>query len=161
MPIAHEHRLPRPRGLPAVSPPQPVLTIVEGTSFCRSGYDGDIDVLRHEGLFVLDTRILSLWRLRVDGAALEPLSALALEPYHGTFVGLTAPREGNPEGTIIVERRRFVARGMRDEGTATALHLLSPGPVGQRWLPDPRAHALHSARLQHRQSDQERSMPRP
>lgn len=128
MPIAHEHRLPRPRGLPAVSPPQPVLTIVEGTSFCRSGYDGDIDVLRHEGLFVLDTRILSLWRLRVDGAALEPLSALAIEPYHGTFVGLTAPREGNPEGTIIVERRRFVARGMRED-LVVANYGLEPASV--------------------------------
>lgn len=115
MPIAHEPRLPRPRGMPAVTPPQPVLTIVEGTSFCRSGYDGDIDVLRHEGLFVLDTRILSLWRLKVDGAALEPLSALASEPYHGAFIGLTAPRPGNPEGTVIVERRRFVARGMRED----------------------------------------------
>jgi hypothetical protein len=101
--------------MPAVTPPQPVLTIVEGTSFCRSGYDGDIDVLRHEGLFVLDTRILSLWRLKVDGAALEPLSALASEPYHGAFIGLTAPRPGNPEGTVIVERRRFVARGMRED----------------------------------------------
>lgn len=128
MPIAHEHRLPRPRGLPAVSPPQPVLTIVEGTSFCRSGYDGDIDVLRHEGLFVLDTRILSLWRLRVDGAALEPLSALAIEPYHGTFVGLTAPRAGHPEGTIIVERRRFVARGMRED-LVVANYGLEPASV--------------------------------
>jgi glycogen debranching enzyme len=119
MPIANEYHLPRPRGLPAVSPPQPVLTLVEGTSFCRSGYDGDIDAHRHEGLFVLDTRILSLWRLRVDAAALEPLSALASDPYHGTFVGLTAPREGDPEGTVIVERRRFVARGMREDLVVT------------------------------------------
>lgn len=119
MPTAHEHRPPRPRGLPAVSPPRPELTIVEGTSFCRSGYDGDIDAHRYEGLFVLDTRILSLWRLRVDGAAVEPLSALAIEPYQGAFVGRAAPRAGNPEGTVVVERRRFVARGMREDLVVT------------------------------------------
>ena len=110
-----ERRLTSPRGLPAVSPPHPSMTVVEGTSFCQSGYDGDIDPQRPDGLFVRDTRVVSLWRLRVDGSPLEPLSALATESYHATFVGRTTPRADHPEGTIVVTRDRYVARGLRED----------------------------------------------
>jgi glycogen debranching enzyme len=118
-PLSAPRRATAPRGIPAVAQPQPALTLVEGTSFCQSGYDGDIDPIRAEGLFVRDTRVISRWRLSIDGVGLEPLSSLATEPFHGTFVGRGAPRAGQPEATIVVERQRYVAQGMREDLAVT------------------------------------------
>ena len=35
-----------PQGIAPVAFPEPNLTLVEGTTFCVSGHDGDIDPLR-------------------------------------------------------------------------------------------------------------------
>lgn len=106
-----------PRGLPVVTPPDPSFVLVEGTTFCVSGHDGEIEPQRPDGLFVRDTRIVSRWQLRVDGKPVDPLGALAVEPFHGSFVGRAVPRAGQPEGTLLIERERFVAAGMREDLT--------------------------------------------
>ena len=43
------------------------VTQVEGQTFCLSGRAGDFDPDLPHGLFVLDTRVLSCWQLRVNG----------------------------------------------------------------------------------------------
>jgi len=109
--------LTRPRGIGRVVQPSSGLTLVEGSTFCVSGRDGDIEPYRAEGLFVRDTRVVSRWQLRVDGMPVEALTVIPAEPYECVFVGRAAPRAGHPEGTIVVERRRLVGEGMREDIT--------------------------------------------
>ncbi|MFD1858875.1 amylo-alpha-1,6-glucosidase [Aeromicrobium camelliae] len=107
----------RPRGLPSADAPTSTVTLVEGSSFCVSDFDGSMQPHRADGLFVRDTRVISSWRLTVDGAAVEPLAVIPAEPYECLFVGRAAARAGHPEPTVIVERRRFVGQGMREDVT--------------------------------------------
>lgn len=101
-------------------------SLVEGSSFCASEPSGDIEPDLRDGLFVKDTRVVSTWRLLVDGAPLEALATVPAEPYESTFIGRAAPRPGHDDATIIVTRRRLVGAGMREDitvhnhGTETA-----------------------------------------
>jgi len=105
----------RPHGLvPPISPRRDV-TLVEGSSFCVSSDNGDIAPGGAGGLFVNDTRVLSRWELRVDGRPVDPLTAIPEEPYSCVFVGRAGIRPGHLEPTLIVERHRFVGRGMRED----------------------------------------------
>ncbi|WP_211255891.1 glycogen debranching N-terminal domain-containing protein [Microbacterium trichothecenolyticum] len=106
---------PRRDGVGRVMLVQSTVTLVEGSTFCVSGHDGDIDPLRPDGLFVQDTRVLSRWQLRLDGMPIEPLGVVSAEPYETVFVGRAAPRAGHAEGTVIVERHRMVGQGMRED----------------------------------------------
>ena len=106
---------PRPGGVARVLLVHSTVTLVEGSTFCVSGHDGDIDPLRPEGLFVQDTRVVSRWELRLDDIPIEPLGVVAAEPYESVFVGRAAPRAGHVEGTVIVERHRMVGQGMRED----------------------------------------------
>jgi glycogen debranching enzyme len=93
-------------------------TLVAGTTFCVVEPTGDIEPDRSQGLFVDDTRVLSRWRLRVDGAPVEPLSGDPTEPYEATYVGRAAPRPGHADATVVVERRRELsATGLREDVT--------------------------------------------
>jgi glycogen debranching enzyme len=91
------------------------VTLVEGSSFCVSRNDGDIDAGPPHGVFFRDTRILSVWRLRLDGEAVEPLIVLPDDPYRARFVGRAPPRPGRTDATLLVERDRFVGSGMRED----------------------------------------------
>ena len=64
-------------------------TLVAGTSFCLSAVGGDLDPGGVQGLFVDDTRVVSAWRLRIDGAPVEPLGVVEGERFRATFVGRT------------------------------------------------------------------------
>ncbi len=94
---------------------RPVVTLVEGSSFCVSGLDGDVDPGATHGLFVRDTRIVSTWRLLVDGTPVDALSVIGSEPFEATFVGRGPARDGNPDATLVAERHRLVAQGMRED----------------------------------------------
>ena len=109
------HREPQSDAVERVMLVQSTVTLVEGSTFCVSGHDGDIDPLRPDGLFVQDTRVISRWELRLDGMPIEPLGVVAAEPYESVFVGRAAPRTGHTEGTVIVERHRMVGQGMRED----------------------------------------------
>jgi glycogen debranching enzyme len=69
------------------------------------------------GLFVADTRVLTCWKLAVDGEPVETLSELQDngEPYRQTFVGRIAPRRWATDSTLLVVRARFVGNGMRED----------------------------------------------
>jgi glycogen debranching enzyme len=105
------------------------VTLLEGATFCISATAGDVHRDRPHGLFVADTRILSCWRLAVDGHPVENLSTSEDpgEPFHATFIGRTSPREWVADSTMLVLRSRFVGEGMRED---VVLRNLGPEPVG-------------------------------
>jgi glycogen debranching enzyme len=91
-----------------------LITVVDGSTFCLSDRSGDIGA-NPQGLFFLDARLTSLWELRVDGLAPEPLSAATDVPFHATFVLRAPARPGRPADELLVIRRRWVGQGMRED----------------------------------------------
>ncbi|MFJ8358211.1 glycogen debranching N-terminal domain-containing protein [Streptomyces sp. NPDC093984] len=91
------------------------VTLIEGSSFCLSERGGDLVPGTPHGLFHRDTRILSVWQLRLDDEEIDPLSVIAQEPYEALFLGRARPRPGYSEATVLLERRRFVGAGMRED----------------------------------------------
>ena len=67
------------------------VTLVEGSTFCISDPTGDIRAEAAHGLFFRDTRILSRWRLTLDGSETEALTVYHDEPLSATFVCRAAP----------------------------------------------------------------------
>lgn len=98
-------------------PGDPHVTLVEGASFCVSAHDGSIDPAAAQGLFVRDTRVVSRWQLYVDGVPVEPLGVVPEAPFSCRFLGRAGSRGHGADTTLVVERRRFVARGMREDLT--------------------------------------------
>ena len=91
------------------------VTLVEGASFCLSGRSGDIRPGGAHGLFFLDTRLLSQLELSVDGLAPEPLTVAVAEPFAATYVLRTSPAPGRADSPLLIVRRRYVGRGMRED----------------------------------------------
>jgi len=89
-----------------------IVTLVEGRSFCLSTSAGDIAPEMAQGLFVLDTRALSRWELRINGAPVEGLSVDLREPFAADFAGRGRPAPGQGDADLVVFRRRRVGRGM-------------------------------------------------
>ncbi|MGH9085189.1 MAG: amylo-alpha-1,6-glucosidase [Acidimicrobiales bacterium] len=91
-----------------------VVTLVEGQTFSLSGRTGDMSSDFPHGLFVLDTRVLSRWELRVGGERLEPLTVDIGDPFSGTFVGRAHPAPGQADADVVVFRHRDIGWGMRE-----------------------------------------------
>jgi glycogen debranching enzyme len=90
-------------------------TLIEGTTFCISGTNGDIDAAMTQGLFVRDTRFVSCWRLHVGGVATQPVSSVSSEPFSAAFVSRIRPSAAHPDPGLLVARRRSVGDGMVEE----------------------------------------------
>ena len=95
------------------------VTLVEGQTFCLSGRAGDIMTDFPHGVFVLDTRFVSRWELRVNGHQLEPLTADVTEPFAATFVGHAHPAAGRADADVVVFRHRRIGAGLREVITVT------------------------------------------
>jgi glycogen debranching enzyme len=93
------------------------VTLVEGSAFCISGHSGDLRPEHPEGLFFRDTRFLSELRVRVNGQLPEPLGADCPDPFSATFVLRDHPRAGRADSHVMLFRRRYVGRGMREDLT--------------------------------------------
>ncbi|MDR7083420.1 glycogen debranching enzyme [Arthrobacter ginsengisoli] len=93
------------------------VTLVEGSSFCISLPNGDIHPEHPHGVFVLDTRILSGWRLTINGHPLEPLAAETKEPYRALFAARATRLDGYADSPLIVERLREVGAGIQEQIT--------------------------------------------
>ncbi len=91
------------------------VTLVEGASFCVSDRTGDIEPDRPQGVFYRDTRVVSAWRLLVDDEPLQALAVVPGEPFGARFLARAAARPGQDDSTLVVERRRLVADGMRED----------------------------------------------
>ena len=90
------------------------VTLVEGRTFAISDQTGDMASEIAQGLFVLDTRVLSRLDLRVNGAPLQTLAIESPEPYAATFVTTAAAAAGHADSELTVMRRRHVGKGMRE-----------------------------------------------
>jgi glycogen debranching enzyme len=71
------------------------------------------------GLFVLDTRVLSRWDLRVNGYGLEPLAVDVTEPFAATYVARAHPAADRADADIVVFRHRSIGWGMRERIVVT------------------------------------------
>ncbi|HEX2075904.1 MAG TPA: glycogen debranching N-terminal domain-containing protein [Geodermatophilus sp.] len=103
---------PAPETEPPTSAGQGV-TLVEGSTFCVGPPSGDLRADGPEGLFFRDTRIVSAWRLRLDNCPLQVLTVLRPEPFCATFLARALPEASSTE--VLLERRRFVGEGMRED----------------------------------------------
>ncbi|MBT2521844.1 hypothetical protein J7E80_12840 [Arthrobacter sp. ISL-28] len=74
--------------------------------------NGDISPEYPHGVFHQDTRILSLWRLTINGQPLEPLSAWTPSPYQGIYIGRAVRADGRADSPLTVERTREVGAGI-------------------------------------------------
>jgi glycogen debranching enzyme len=101
---------------PPVTGDTGAVTLLEGSAFCISSRAGDIQRDRPHGLFIADTRVLSCWRLAIDGQPVENLSTVeeSSEPYRATFIGRTPPRRWAADSTMLVLRERNIGDGMRE-----------------------------------------------
>ena len=90
------------------------VILVDGSTFFVGQANGDLDGHGPTGLFLLDTRVLDRWALRLDGVAIDPLTVVPNGPFSATFVG-RIHRDGLPDAPISVVRRRHVGRGMRED----------------------------------------------
>ncbi|MGH9054456.1 MAG: amylo-alpha-1,6-glucosidase [Acidimicrobiales bacterium] len=91
------------------------VTLVEGSAFLVCAPSGAVSPQSAEGFFFRDTRFLSRWSLQVNGEAPEALARSVPDPYSATFVARTKPRPGRADSDLMVERRRYVGRGMRED----------------------------------------------
>ncbi|HEY3810125.1 MAG TPA: glycogen debranching N-terminal domain-containing protein, partial [Acidimicrobiales bacterium] len=91
------------------------VTMVEGSAFMICAPGGDLSPLSAEGFFFRDTRFLSRWTLQINGQVPEALARAVADPYSATFVARTRPRPGRADSNLMVERRRYVGRGMRED----------------------------------------------
>lgn len=104
------------------------VTLVEGQTFCLSGRTGDISPEFPHGLFVLDTRVVSCWELRVNRHRLEPLTVDVTDPFAATFVERAHPTAGRADADLVVFRYRDIGWGMRERIVLTN-HGLGAAPV--------------------------------
>ena len=93
------------------------VTIVEVTSFCVSGQNGDMEPDLPHGAFHRDTRVVSRLTLLVDGAPVEPLSSMMPHPDRVVMVGRAGHIPGRADTPLIVERDRRIGRGLREQIT--------------------------------------------
>jgi glycogen debranching enzyme len=89
--------------------------MVEGSAFMICAPGGDLSPVSAEGFFFRDTRFLSRWSLQINGQVPEALARAVADPYSATFVARTRPRPGRADSNLMVERRRYVGRGMRED----------------------------------------------
>jgi glycogen debranching enzyme len=92
-----------------------IVTLVEGSAFCISSRSGEIDPAHPQGLFFRDTRFLSEMRLLLNGMQPEPLAATEADPFSGVFVLRGLPSPGRADSHLVLFRRRYVGRGMRED----------------------------------------------
>ncbi|MET3174745.1 UNVERIFIED_ORG: glycogen debranching enzyme [Arthrobacter sp. UYCu721] len=94
------------------------VTVVEGSSFCISARSGDIIADGEtNGAFYQDTRVVSRWILRINGAIREPLVAQRPNSYEATFVGRAQWPGGRFDSPLIVRQVRHIGPGLQDDIT--------------------------------------------
>jgi glycogen debranching enzyme len=93
------------------------ITLVEGPAFSISNTSGDMIAGLPHGVFFRDTRFLSELCLLVNGEFPEPLAAMTTDPFSAAFVLRSQPRAGEADSGLMIFRRRYVGRGMREDIT--------------------------------------------
>ncbi|HUH07126.1 MAG TPA: glycogen debranching N-terminal domain-containing protein [Egibacteraceae bacterium] len=92
------------------------VTCVAADTFCVSGSSGQIRRGSEQGLFIRDTRILSLLLLRINGTEVQPLLGQRVGASAACFTGYwTAADDREPDPKLLVRRRRLVSTSMWEE----------------------------------------------
>lgn len=86
------------------------VSVLDGSTFVVADGVGDIDASRNpdHGFYVDDTRVLSLFRLRVDGSDLTALSVSSERHLHARFFLVPAARRKFDDPRLSVIRERVV-----------------------------------------------------
>lgn len=87
--------------------------MLEGSSFCISGPNGDMHPGSPQGAFFNDTRFIAEWNLTVNGLRIEALAAAAPDPHRARFIG-RVQGDGMAESTLLVERERTLGEGLTE-----------------------------------------------
>ncbi len=90
------------------------VTLVDGTTFVICEPSGAIPGHGARGLFMLDTRVLSLWQLTVNDAPIQALSVAPSGPFSASFVG-RIDDPARADASLVVIQRRHVGRGLRED----------------------------------------------
>jgi glycogen debranching enzyme len=93
------------------------VTLIEGSTFCIGDASGQVFPDRAQGLFVRDTRVVSGWRLTIDGTEPKALAVHQDAPYAATCLGRLPPKPGRADSTVLVVRDRYVGNGLRERIT--------------------------------------------
>src|SRR5258708_16762009 len=80
-----------------------------------AGRAGEMGRAGRGGLFFRDTRFISELRCTLNGLSPEPLAATAPDPFSGVFVLRGHPSKGLADSHLMLFRRRYVGRGMRED----------------------------------------------
>ena len=88
------------------------LTILEGSTFCICDDIGDLNA--GGGLFADDTRFLSRFELRIDGARPLLLSSGRVEYFSAAFYLRNRPGGSLEQDTLAIARERFVGPGLTE-----------------------------------------------
>ena len=93
------------------------LSVFDGSTFVVSDRRGDVlpDSGAAQGFFVADTRMLSCWKLTVDGRTPEPLSYSGVDHFAAEFVLVPPGRSLFDNPYLSIVRRRLVREVWREE----------------------------------------------
>ncbi len=91
------------------------VTLVEGSAFLVCDLGGEVAAERAAGLFFRDTRFVSSYSITVNGEEPESLARSVSEPYSATFISRSMPPAGRGDSDLLIERRRYIGRGMRED----------------------------------------------
>src|SRR5262245_49861461 len=97
------------------------VTCLEGACFCISSRRGDVAQAATQGLYFLDTRFLSEFSVLVTDDTPLALDVIQHDPFAAIFVTRVRPRVGEHDSTLVIERRRRVGHGLREELVARNL----------------------------------------
>ncbi len=105
---------------PPVGGPQgQTVTLVDGATFAVGQASGDVGAGPTEGVYLLDTRVISRWEWTIDGQPVEPLTVIPNGPFSATFAGR---RTGSDiDSGVFVLRHRHLGNGMREDIEIRAL----------------------------------------
>jgi len=88
---------------------------VDGTTFAIATRGADILDGGADGLYMLDTRVLSRLIAFLDGHPVEPLSTASDGPFAATCIGRGIPDPGEADAPLAVFRRIAVGNGLHEE----------------------------------------------
>jgi glycogen debranching enzyme len=91
------------------------IAILEGTTFMYSDSRGDVPAGSIGGLLHDDTRFLSKWELRLNGAPLSVLKSQVVDYYSAAFFLTNPDLPGLRANTLAVRRLRFVGGGLHEQ----------------------------------------------
>ena len=93
-----------------------IVTLVEGSAFCISARSGEIDPARvRRGSSSATRGSCPSCAARSTARPPEPLAATSPDPFSGVFVLRGHPAHGQADSHLVLYRRRYVGRGMRED----------------------------------------------